>query len=150
MAADVSSEPGSPVRVLLVEDHAATRRQVGLLVDGQADMTVVGDVGSAEEAIDLVGRLTPDVVIMDLMLPGMNGVDATRHILAQRPETRVLALSNHCGTALVRVVLDAGCIGYVRKDAAAEELLPAIRSVAVGTQYVGTLLKDPSPKWRTV
>ena len=96
------------------------------------------------------GRLTPDVVIMDLMLPGMNGVDATRHILVQRPETRVLALSNHCGTALVRVVLDAGCIGYVRKDAAAEELLPAIRSVAVGTQYVGTLLKDPSPKWRTV
>jgi len=115
------------MKVLLVDDHIPMRKQVKSLIGKEKDLDVVADVGSAE----------PDVVVMDVMLPGMNGINATAVILAERPETRILALSNHAGAALVRAVLNAGALGFVSKHRAAEELIPAVRAVAAGECYLG-------------
>ena len=125
------------MNVLLVEDHAATREQVKHLLSQEPDLVIVGQVGTAEEAIDAAKRLSPDVVIMDIVLPGINGIEATRQILANCPTTRVIALSNHSGLALVQAILVAGGRGYVRKNRAFEELIPAIRAVLDGKRYIG-------------
>jgi DNA-binding NarL/FixJ family response regulator len=126
------------MKVLLVEDHAATREEVTSLISREKDLSVVAQVRTAEEAIETAKRLLPDVVVMDIFLPGMNGIEATRCILSERPQTRVLALSNYSGPALVQAILHAGGLGYVRKNRAFEELIPAIRSVGEGRQYVST------------
>jgi DNA-binding NarL/FixJ family response regulator len=125
------------MKILLVEDHAPTREQVKSLLNQEKDMSVVASVGTAEEAIESARRLRPDVVIMDIMLPGMNGIEATKSILFERPDTRILALSNHAGTAFLQAVLAAGGSGYVRKHRASEELVLAIRTVVAGKQYIG-------------
>ena len=100
-------------------------------------MEVVAQVGTAEEAIEAARRLEPDIVIMDILLPLMNGIEATRTILSDRPGTRILALSNYSGPILVQTILDAGGLGFVRKNRAFEELIPAIRAVGEGKRYVG-------------
>lgn len=133
----MSPENGIAIHVLLVEDHAPTRQLVKALISQEADLVVVADVGSGEEAVETARRLGPDVVVMDIKLPGMNGIDAARRILSERPDTRVLVLSNHTGQALIQSVLDAGGLGYVRKSHAFEELVPAIRAVSAGKQYLG-------------
>ncbi len=124
------------VRILLVEDHVPTREQVKVFLGQETDLTVVAEAGSAEEAIEKARLFTPDVVVMDIMLPGMNGIDATSRILSELPKTRILAFSNHAGPALIQAVLGAGGLGYVRKNRASEELIPAIRAVSEGKRYI--------------
>jgi len=126
------------MRVLLVDDHTPTREHVKTLLSQEQDLNVVAAVGSAEEALEMARLHRPDVVVMDLMLPGMNGVDATRLLLGEMAETRIMVLSNHSSPALVRAVLEAGGLGYVRKNRACDELIPAIRVVGAGRQYIGT------------
>jgi len=133
------------MNVALVEDHAPTRAEMKALVEREPDLVVVGQSATAEDALEMCRLTRPDIVVMDILLPGMNGVDATRLILAQHPAVRVVALSNHAGRALVQAILDAGGLGYVRKDRAFEELVPAIRSIAAGRQYVGGHLPTPRP-----
>ena len=128
--------------ILLVDDHAPTRREMISLMDGVEGLDVVGEAGGGAEGVQAADRLRPDLVVMDVVMPGMNGIEATRAILASYPETRVLALSNHTGRNLVQAVLDAGAAGYVRKDRAYEELIPAIRAVAAGRNYIGGRLDD--------
>ena len=125
------------MNVLLVEDHVATREQVKHLLSQEPDLTIVGQAGTGEEGIDAAKQLSPDVVIMDIVLPGMNGIEATREILANCPTTQIIALSNHSGLALVQAIMAAGGRGYVRKNRAFEELIPAIRAVCDGKRYVG-------------
>jgi len=125
------------MRVLLVEDHVATREQVKALIGQEKDLVIVAEVGSGEEAIKSFKVMDPDVVVMDIMLPGMTGIAATRRIIAERPRARILALSNYSGPALVQAVLDAGGLGYVRKNRALEELVAAIRTVGAGQQFIG-------------
>lgn len=124
------------MKILLVEDHKATRDEMRALIERQPDMTVVAEAETGEEALDKAHETCPEVVIMDILLPGMNGIETTRKILAKQPGVRVLALSNHFGATLVQAILSAGGLGYVRKNRALEELIPALRSVAEGKQYI--------------
>lgn len=126
----------TPLRILVVDDHVSTREEVCALIRRENDMRIVAEAGTGEEAVGVVGTVQPDVVVMDIALPGMTGVEATEDIMRQVPTAHVVALSNHGGRKLVQAVLDAGGLGYVRKEHAFEELLPAIRSVAKGEKYL--------------
>jgi two-component system invasion response regulator UvrY len=121
--------------VLLVDDHAIVRMGFRMLLAG-AGLDVVGEAGSGEQACQDYPRLRPDVVVMDLSMPGMGGLEAVRRLLAQDPQARVLALSAHEDTAHPRRVLRAGALGYLAKRGAPDELIAAVRAVARGDRYV--------------
>ena len=123
--------------IMLVEDHKSTRDELRALLEQQPDMTVIAETRTGERAVDQACKLCPDIIVMDILLPDINGVEATRAIHAKRPDVKVLALSNHFGAGLVQAVRNAGAMGYVRKSLAFEELIPALRSVAAGRSYVG-------------
>jgi DNA-binding NarL/FixJ family response regulator len=120
------------LRILVVEDHPLFRKGVVALLEAVEDMTVVGAAGSGEEAVTAARELTPDLVLMDLQLPGMSGIEATRAIVEADPEVRVLVLSLFEDDDSVFLALRAGARGYVLKDADEEELTGAIRAVARG------------------
>jgi two-component system invasion response regulator UvrY len=128
--------------ILLVDDHAATREEMVSLIEEEDDLDVVGQAADGEEGVRLARQLHPDVVVMDVVMPGMNGIAASEAIRASDPKVYILALSNHTGGNLVNVVLDAGAAGYVRKDRAYEELVPAIRAVSSGEQYIGERVRE--------
>ena len=121
--------------ILLVDDHQPTRDEMRALVERQPDMTVVAESPTGEDAVAQARALRPDIVIMDIRLPGMNGIEATRAICAENPGIKVLALSNHFGESLTNAILNAGGRGYVKKSKAFEELIPALQAVAAGRQY---------------
>lgn len=112
------------------------------LINAEKDLSVVAEAATGEEGVLKVYEFKPDIVVMDILLPGINGIEATKIILTNKPSTKILALSNHSGHVLVQAVLKAGAIGYVRKGCAFEELVPAIRSVAAGRQYLGKGIND--------
>lgn len=128
--------------ILLVDDHTATRQEMISLLKAQGDLDVVGEAAGGEEGIRMAEQLAPDLIVMDVVMPGMNGIEATRAIRAADPTARILALSNHTGHNLVKALLEAGASGYVRKDRAFEELVPAVRAVAAGRQYVGAKVDE--------
>lgn len=121
-----------PLRVLVVEDHPLFRKGVVSLLAAVPDLVVAGVAGSGEEAVAQASQLRPDVVLMDLQLPGMSGIEATRAIVAAAPTMRVLVLTLFEDEESVFLALRAGARGYVLKDAEEEELLGAIRAVARG------------------
>jgi len=123
------------IRVLLVDDHALVRMGFRMLL-ADAQVEVVGEVDSGEQACLDYPRLKPDVVVMDLSMPGIGGLEAVRRLLAQDPKARVLALSAHEDTAHPRRVLQAGALGYLRKRSAPDALIAAVRTVAGGQRYV--------------
>lgn len=133
------------IRVLIVDDHAIVRTGLRLLISGQEDMTVVGEAGSTEEGIKAAERLTPDVALIDLSLPGEGGIEAIRQLRRTRPRVRTIALTMHDDTAYLRSVLSAGGSGYVVKRAADTELLAAIRAVREGRTFVSSMLEDAEP-----
>jgi len=120
------------ITVLLVDDHSLVRRGFRRMLEDEADMEVVGEAGDGREAIKLAKELHPRVVVMDCALPGMNGLDATRQILDDSPDTAVLMLSMHTESTWVRQAIEAGARGYVLKEALDLELGAAIRKVAAG------------------
>jgi DNA-binding NarL/FixJ family response regulator len=120
------------IRVLVVEDHPLFRKGVVTLLDAVDDLAVVGTAGSGEEALARVAELAPDVVLMDLQLPGMSGIEATRAVVAERPGAAVLVLTLFEDEESVFLALRAGARGYVLKDADEEELIGAIRAVHRG------------------
>jgi DNA-binding NarL/FixJ family response regulator len=120
------------ITVLLVDDHSLVRRGFRRMLEDEPDMDVVGEAGTGEDAIKSARELRPRVVVMDCALPGMNGLDATRQILANSPEIAVLMLSMHTENTWVRQAIEAGAKGYVLKNAMDLELGPAIRKVAAG------------------
>ncbi|MFE6970779.1 response regulator [Isoptericola sp. NPDC057653] len=122
-----------PITVLLVDDHHVVRAGLRALLDSQPDISVVGEAGTADEALDAVGRLAPAVVVMDLELGAAeDGVAATRRIRTTRPDVPVLVFSAYDTDADVVRVVDAGAIGYVLKDAPPAEIFAAVRGAAVG------------------
>ncbi len=123
------------IRILIVDDHEATREEIRALIEREADMRVVAEAGTGEDGVTKAIKERPDVVVMDILLPAMNGIEATRTILAAQPGIRVLALSNHFGESLEQAILKAGGMGYVRKNRAFENLITALRAVHAGHQY---------------
>ena len=123
------------IRVLLVDDHALVRMGFRMLL-ADAQVEVVAEAGDGEQACRVYGAVRPDVVVMDLSMPGMGGLEAVRRLLAQDPRARVLALSAHEDTAHPRRVLRAGALGYLAKRSAPEALALAVRAVARGERYV--------------
>ena len=120
------------ITVLLVDDHSLVRRGFRRILEDEADMEVVGEAGDGEAAIQLAKELHPQVVVMDCALPGMNGLQATRQIIEDSPQTAVLMLSMHTENTWVRQAVEAGAKGYILKDALDLELGAAIRKVASG------------------
>jgi DNA-binding NarL/FixJ family response regulator len=133
------------ITVLLVDDHSLVRRGFRRMLEDEADMEVVGEAGNGEDSIKLAKELRPQVVVMDCALPGMNGLQATRQIMEDSPETAVLMLSMHTESTWVRQAIEAGAKGYVLKNAMDLELGAAIRKVAAGETAF-----DPQVEQRSV
>jgi DNA-binding NarL/FixJ family response regulator len=133
------------ITVLLVDDHSLVRRGFRRMLEDEADMEVVGEAGNGEDSVKLAKELHPRVVVMDCALPGMNGLEATRQIIEDSPDTAVLMLSMHTESTWVRQAIEAGAKGYVLKNAMDLELGAAIRKVAAGESVF-----DPQVEQRSV
>jgi DNA-binding NarL/FixJ family response regulator len=133
------------ISVLLVDDHSLVRRGFRRILEDEPDITVAGEAGDGLQAIKLAEELRPKVIVMDCAMPGMNGLEATRQILAKHPQSLVLMLSMHPEETLVRQALEAGARGYVLKNAVDLELGAAIRRVAKGETVLDSQLKRPAP-----
>ena len=129
------------ISVLLVDDHSLVRRGFRRILEDEEGMKVVGEASDGVEAIRLAGELKPNVVVMDLSMPELDGVQATKEIVKHLPDTQVLILSMHAEDNYVRNALDAGAQGYLLKSAIDVDLVGAIQSVAKGQRYVGSGLK---------
>lgn len=130
------------IRILLADDHALVRQGFRMILDAQSDMEVLGEAANGREAIELGEKLQPDVVVMDVAMPELNGIEATRRLIASSPRTRVLALSMHKDSAYVREILRAGARGYLLKDSNEADLLAAVRAVAKGEGYLSPGVSD--------
>jgi DNA-binding NarL/FixJ family response regulator len=133
------------ISVLLVDDHTLVRRGFKRILEDEPDITVAGEASDGAEAVKLAEQLQPQVIVMDCAMPGMNGLEATRKILAKNNHALVLMLSMHPEETLVRQALDAGARGYVLKNAVDMELGAAIRRVANGETVLDSQLKSPEP-----
>jgi two-component system response regulator NreC len=130
------------IRILLADDHVMVRQGFRMILAAQPDMEIVGEAGNGREAVELAERLQPDVVVMDVAMPELNGIEATRRLAASSPRTRVLALSMYKDSVYVREILRAGARGYLLKDAIDRDLLAAVRSVAGGEGYLSPTVSD--------
>jgi two-component system, NarL family, response regulator NreC len=124
------------IRILLADDHALVRQGFSMILAAQPDMQVVGQAANGREAVELGGTLHPDVAIIDVAMPELNGIEATRRLAESAPRTRVLALSMHKDAVYVREILRAGARGYLLKDSSEADLLAAVRAVAKGEGFI--------------
>jgi DNA-binding NarL/FixJ family response regulator len=129
-----------PLRILLADDHVTVRHGLRLLIDAEPDMKVIGEASDGEAALRKGLELKPDVIVMDISMPGMNGLAATRALKKARPEAAIVTLTRHSDDAYLQELLRAGASGYVLKRSAPTELLHAIRGVAAGGQYLDSTL----------
>ncbi len=125
-----------PTRILIVDDHQIVRAGLRVILEQEPSFQVVGEAADGVEAVDLATRVEPDVVLMDISLPSLNGIDATRKILDVCPTTRVVALTAHAMHDMISGTFRAGAVGYLVKDSAVEELVQAVRTVTAGGVYV--------------
>jgi len=138
---------GRIIKLLLADDHTIVRQGLKLILSAHPDMQVVAEASNGREAVELAAKLHPDIVLMDVAMPEVNGIEATRQMVAANTRIRILVLSMHKESMYVREILRAGARGYILKDAIDTELLTAIRSVANGDGYIspavsGALLND--------
>jgi two-component system, NarL family, response regulator NreC len=130
------------IRILLADDHAVVRQGFGRILAAEPDMEIVGEAATGHEAIALTEELQPDVVVMDVAMPELNGIEATRRLADGAPRARVLALSMHKDSVYVREILRAGAKGYLLKDAVDRDLLAAVRAVARGEGYLSPAVSE--------
>jgi two-component system, NarL family, response regulator NreC len=126
----------------LADDHAVVRQGFRMILAGQPDMEIIGEAGNGREAVELAEQIHPDVIVMDVAMPELNGIEATRRLAASSPHTRVLALSMHKDSVYVREILRAGARGYLLKDAIDQDLLAAVRAVSRGEGYLSPAISD--------
>ncbi|MFM2125144.1 MAG: hypothetical protein RL328_1595 [Acidobacteriota bacterium] len=129
-------------RILLADDHSVVRHGFRRILEAQEDMEVVGEVSNGREAVEQSEQLQPDIIIMDVTMPELNGIEATRRIAEVAPRARVLALSMHRDSVYVREILRAGARGYLLKDSGEADFIAAVRSVARGEGYLSPAVSD--------
>ena len=130
------------IRFILADDHIIFRQGLRMLIERQPDMKVVAEANNGREALDLANRLKPDVILMDVSMPDMNGIEAARRIVADVPSVKIIGLSMHSNRKFVLEMLKAGALGYLLKDCELEELLAAIRAVLEDRIYVSEGVGD--------
>ena len=130
------------LRVLLAEDHTIVREGLCHLIDERTDMEVIGQAGDGKEAVELARQLSPDIVIMDASMPGVNGIVATRQIKAEMPDIKVLALSVHDDPEFVMGMIKAGVSGYLLKDCLFNDLVEAIKTVLAKGSYLSPKIAE--------
>ena len=128
------------VKVLIADDHRIFLAGLRALLDSNDEIEVVGEAFNGQEAIDLQKQLKPDIIIMDINMPGLNGIEATREIIAEFPGTKILALSIHAGKRFVKGMLEAGASGYLLKDSAPDELVTALQKIMKGGMYLSSTI----------
>ncbi len=138
------------LRILIVDDHALVREGLKRLIHEQPDMLVVGEAGDGHEALRVAEECLPDVALVDIWMPGLDGARITQMITDACPQVKVIALTRHDDAGFVRQLLEAGAMGYVLKQSALSELTRAVRAVAAGQQFVdasirGTVPPSPDP-----
>ncbi len=126
----------SQIKILLVDDHAVVRMGFKMLIEAEDDITVIGEAESGEIAIKLFQELKPDIIVMDITMPGIGGLEAIDRIIAKDKNTKILVLSAHEDSVHPKRVLNAGAMGYLTKRSAAEELIKAIKSIHQGKRYL--------------
>ena len=124
------------IKILTVDDHPLLRQGIAAVIQGEKDMLVVGEAANGREAIEIFRSRRPDVTLMDLQMPDLNGIDAIVAIRQEHPQARIIVLTTYEGDALARRALKAGVAGYILKDMIRTELLEAIRSVHVGKRFI--------------
>jgi DNA-binding NarL/FixJ family response regulator len=124
------------IRVVVVDDHTLHRDGTRQILDAYPDLQIIGEASSGELALELITQLHPDVVLMDIRLPGMNGIEVTRQLTRDHPDIRVLMVSAYDEDEYVRGALEAGADGYLSKTAPGKELVEAVRAVALGTSVL--------------
>ncbi|HEU4478888.1 MAG TPA: response regulator transcription factor [Pyrinomonadaceae bacterium] len=132
----------SSIRVLIAEDHRTVREGLEMILKAQPDIEVVGEASDGQAAVDMAKALNPDIVIMDVSMPQLNGLKATRELQRVRPNVKVLTLTRHKDDGYLQQLLRAGVSGYVLKQSPSTELLHAIRAIAAGGQYLDSSLTN--------
>lgn len=136
----MTSQP--KIRILLADDHSVVRQGFSAILRTQDDMDVIAEASNGREAIDKALALKPDVIVMDVAMPELNGIEATRRIQEEAPRSRILALSMHKDAVYVREILRAGARGYLLKDAVDTDFLSAVRAVARGDGYISPAVSE--------
>ncbi len=139
---DTFQQVQAPIRVMIVDDHAILRAGVREMLSEEADLQVVGEAGSAEEALQQLRELKVDVVVLDITLPGQSGIDLLKQLRRDRPELAILVLSMHPERSFAVRLMRAGANGYVPKMIVPEELVKAVRAVGTGRRYITPLVAE--------
>ena len=129
-------------KILLADDHVLVRQGFKMILSAQPDLEIVGEAGNGREVLELAEKLQPDLVVMDVTMPELNGIEATRRLADVAPRARVLALSMHKDAVYVREILRAGARGYLLKDSADADLIAAVRSIAKGEAWLSPAVSD--------
>jgi DNA-binding NarL/FixJ family response regulator len=124
------------IRVFIADDHAVVRDGLRMILEAQEDITVVGEAADGRQAVDQVLKLKPDIVLMDIAMPDLNGIEATQQILNSSPSVKVVILSIHSSNEHISRALKAGALGYVLKESAGKEVVQAVKTVYLGQRYL--------------
>jgi len=130
------------IKILLADDHRIVRQGIRVLLEAESDFNILAEAKDGLEAISMVECLHPDILLLDLIMPEMNGLEVTKEVKKRFPKTKVVILTMHANEAYVLEALQAGAQGYVIKDSSSEELMRAIREVAAGRRYLGPPLSE--------
>ena len=128
--------------IVLAEDHHIVRQGLHILLQAERNFSIIGETGDGLEAVQLVERLQPDVLVLDLMMPSLNGLEVTRQVTKRSPQTRIIILSMHANEAYVREALRNGATGYVLKESSAADLVQAVREAIAGRRYLSPPLSE--------